>query len=30
MVRVFPVSERSWIDTGKWEEYRKAVQQLAP
>lgn len=27
-VRVFPVSERSWIDTGEWEEYRRAVQQL--
>lgn len=27
-VGVFPVSEKSWIDIGQWEEYRKAVKLL--
>ena len=26
--KVFPISSKSWIDTGEWEEYKKAVQQL--
>ena len=27
-VGVFPVSEKSWIDIGRWGEYRKAVDAL--
>jgi len=27
-VRVFPISENSWIDTGEWTEYKKAVDKL--
>lgn len=27
-VGVFPISEKSWIDIGQWEEYRKAVDKL--
>lgn len=27
-VGVFPVSENSWIDTGEWVEYRKALEKL--
>ena len=27
-VGVFPISENSWIDTGEWEEYRKAVDKI--
>ena len=27
-VGVFPVSEKSWIDVGQWEEYKKAVHAL--
>ena len=27
-VGIFPVSENSWIDTGQWDEYRKAVEQI--
>lgn len=27
-VGVFPVSENSWIDTGEWDEYRKAVDRM--
>ena len=27
-VGVFPVSEKSWIDIGQWEEYRSALRQL--
>jgi|APSaa5957512535_1039671.scaffolds.fasta_scaffold02424_6 dTDP-glucose pyrophosphorylase len=27
-VGVYPVSDRSWIDIGQWEEYRKAVNAL--
>lgn len=27
-VGVFPVSENSWIDTGEWDEYRKAVDKM--
>lgn len=28
-VGVFPISEKSWDDTGQWEEYTKAVRQLS-
>ncbi len=28
-VGVFPVGERSWVDTGEWAEYRKAVEMIA-
>ena len=27
-IKVFPVSEKSWIDIGQLEEYKKAVQEL--
>ncbi len=27
-VGVFPISEKSWIDVGQWEEYRKSVKLL--
>lgn len=27
-VGVYPVSEKSWIDVGQWEEYKKAVKLL--
>ncbi|MCK6604150.1 MAG: NTP transferase domain-containing protein [Ignavibacteriaceae bacterium] len=28
-VRVFPISEYSWTDTGEWIEYKKAVEKLS-
>ena len=27
-IGVYPVSERSWIDVGQWEEYKKAITEL--
>lgn len=27
-IGVYPISERSWIDVGQWEEYRKAISML--
>ena len=27
-IGVFPVSEKSWIDIGQWEQYKKAVEDL--
>jgi NDP-sugar pyrophosphorylase family protein len=27
-VAVFPVSDKAWLDTGEWAEYRKALKQL--
>jgi dTDP-glucose pyrophosphorylase len=27
-VGVFPISEKSWIDTGEWAEYKKAMTQV--
>jgi len=27
-IGVYPISEKSWIDVGKWEEYRKAIDIL--
>jgi dTDP-glucose pyrophosphorylase len=27
-VSIFPVSDKAWIDTGEWAEYRKALRQL--
>jgi len=27
-IGVFPISENSWIDTGEWVEYKKAVEKL--
>lgn len=27
-IGVFPVSEKSWIDVGRWEEYHKAVKRM--
>ena len=28
-VGVFPVTEKSWMDTGDWNEYKKTVNQLS-
>lgn len=28
-VGVYPVSQRAWIDTGEWDEYKKALARLA-
>ncbi|MFH1581693.1 MAG: nucleotidyltransferase family protein [Pseudomonadota bacterium] len=27
-VGVFPISEKSWIDIGQWEEYHKAIEKM--
>jgi len=27
-IGVYPISEKSWIDIGQWEEYRKAIKNL--
>jgi NDP-sugar pyrophosphorylase family protein len=27
-IGVYPISEKSWIDTGEWDEYRSAVKKL--
>ena len=27
-IGVYPISEKSWIDTGEWEEYKKAINRL--
>lgn len=27
-VGVFPIAEGAWLDTGEWDEYRRAVQRL--
>jgi dTDP-glucose pyrophosphorylase len=27
-IGVFPISENSWVDTGEWAEYRKAIDSL--
>jgi NDP-sugar pyrophosphorylase family protein len=28
-IGVFPISEKAWLDTGEWAEYRRAVQALS-
>ena len=28
-IGVYPISEKSWLDTGDWHEYKKAVEQLS-
>jgi len=28
-VGVFPISEKSWIDVGQWEEYKKAIEYMS-
>jgi len=28
-VGVYPISEKSWLDTGEWHEYKKTVEQLS-
>ena len=28
-VGVYPISEKSWMDTGDWQEYKKTVKQLS-
>lgn len=27
-IGVYPISEKSWLDVGQWEEYNRAVQEL--
>ena len=27
-VGVYPISEKSWLDTGEWKEYNKTVERL--
>lgn len=27
-VGIYPISEKSWLDTGEWVEYKKAVEKL--
>lgn len=27
-IGIYPISENSWIDTGEWDEYKKAVERL--
>jgi hypothetical protein len=27
-IGVFPISEKSWIDIGQWDEYRKSLKSL--
>ncbi len=27
-IGIYPISENSWIDTGEWAEYRKAIEKL--
>ena len=27
-VGVYPISENSWVDTGEWVEYKKAVEKM--
>jgi len=27
-IGVYPISEKSWLDTGEWKEYKKTVEQL--
>jgi len=28
-IGVYPISEKSWLDTGEWQEYKKTVEQLS-
>jgi dTDP-glucose pyrophosphorylase len=28
-VGVYPISEKSWVDIGQWEEYREAIKRLS-
>lgn len=28
-IGVYPISQRSWIDTGEWAEYKKALERLS-
>ena len=27
-VGIYPISENAWVDTGEWEEYKKAIGKL--
>jgi len=27
-VGVYPISEKSWLDTGEWKEYKDTIEQL--
>ena len=29
IVGVYPINEKSWLDTGEWKEYKKSVEQLS-
>ena len=29
IIGVYPISEKSWLDTGEWKEYKKTVEQLS-
>jgi len=29
-VGVYPVSQKSWVDIGQWEEYKKAIKDIVP
>jgi len=28
IIGVFPISEKSWIDIGQWDEYKKTIQNF--
>ena len=28
-IGVYPISEKSWLDTGEWQEYKKTLEQLS-
>lgn len=28
-IGVYPISEKSWLDTGEWHEYKKTIEQLS-
>ena len=28
-VGIYPVSEKSWLDVGQWEEYKKSVKRIS-
>lgn len=28
-IGVYPISEKSWLDTGEWKEYKKTIEQLS-
>ena len=28
-IMVYPTTEKSWIDVGQWDEYKKALEKLS-